>query len=123
MTDKQDRRTEHGLRSPANDGTPRPKPPKPTEYEQTHPPEMFSGYNQTPEMLAAEDAAKEQVIHKQGELDGLRKAAKLICYHCANDWPLTTRRPFGWNHRGATSFRCPSSAIHDQIARLEKDRT
>jgi hypothetical protein len=105
MTDKQDRRTERGLRSPANDGAPRPKPPRP--WPKAGPPpdtvdvraaklasrcgtEMVNGRSPAPILMAA--LATE---HDQGELDGLRRAAKAICYHCEH--PITgTSHPGRW---------------------------
>ena len=130
MDDSMGKPTRRGLRSPANDGAPRPKPPRPTEYEQTHPAEMFSGYNQTPEMLAAEDAANEHVIHKRGELDGLRKAVRAMCTECrAGHVPQLQETHLGdwWFHEDDPNASCrndcEASPIHDVIAQTVKAGT
>lgn len=60
---------------------------------------------------------------RQGKLDGLRKAAALVCRHCAKNFdrqPMKPTHEHGrWFHAtGAqTVVRCRASAIHDLIAK------
>lgn len=115
MTDGMNRPTKHGLGSPPNDGAPRPNPPR--------------GYDQTPEMLAVEDAAAEQTIRRQGFLAGLRRAANLICYECGHpsqdgaEMEAAVRQGGRWVHRfaGTDNARyCRAGHIHDEIIDMER---
>lgn len=64
--------------------------------------------------------------YQQGELDGLRKAARLVCEHCADDVPRRCM-PSGIICHGKVGDQafpwCSAGSIHAEIARLEKERT
>lgn len=63
---------------------------------------------------------------KQGVLDGLRKAAALVCKHCAKNFGRQPIKPIHkhgrWYHAtGAqTATFCRASAIHTEIAATPK---
>ncbi len=63
---------------------------------------------------------------KQGYLDGLRKAAALVCRHCSKNFGRQPTKPVHKNGRwfhatGAqTPTFCKASTIHDEIAAMPK---
>ena len=59
------------------------------------------------------------------ELDGLRKATKLVCPSCRQGYKLGRQSPEGWVHwpRWQEWQACYAARIHDEIAKLEKAST
>ncbi len=86
-------------------------------------PDAITGYHGWGVLVAAGFLIGER---HQGELSGLRKAARLVCLRQCGEKtdPVYCETSSAWFHTldQWPSVLCPSGPIHDEIARLEKDR-